>query len=287
MALTYGFCLGEQGSLTPSSEFAETFRALIGDGVCPFGSRFELTADDTMYLTIGTGFALVAGYWLKVDEATPIRVSPSHNNYDRYDAVVVRLTKSLRKVELLVAEGIPAGVPQEYSPLRTEDIYEIVLYNVFVGMGVSSIGLSKVEDVRTNTSLCGYVMPMDQVASGVIRVYEYLMGNGVDQKVQDILLEAQRIQKKAQAQIGVVENRVSQTLKSMEAAMSAASVSPLVGEISQLHEDLVPPDYLLCDGSTIPSKYSDLISLIGPTLPNIPLPDSRFKTWIYAGKPKS
>lgn len=286
MPTTYGFCLGEI-LYHDSSQFSEVFHSLVGDGICPFGGRFETTPQNTMSLTVNTGFALVAGRWLKVSEPTTITLSPANNHYDRYDAVVIRVDLKSREVKLLGIEGKPLAAPIKYQPIRGGDIYEIVLYNVFVGMGVTSIGSNNLEDVRRNTSLCGYIITLQDIASSVLKAYNYLVGEGIEDKVFEIEQRAQQIILNAQSSLNNFKDQGDQTIENIINLAKDAGVStPSVGDVSILYHPPTPTQaWLQCNGQATPPDYQELSTLLGGTLPDITPSDPRFKAWIYAGLP--
>lgn len=104
MSLSYGFCLGEDDTQYSSEQFSDAFRAAFGDGICPYGGQFLVSASDTMNVSLATGFALVGGRWVKSDETVSLPVQPSDNTFDRYDAVVLAADTAAKTVE---AQGCP------------------------------------------------------------------------------------------------------------------------------------------------------------------------------------
>lgn len=282
----YGFCLGVEGSETTSAEFSDVFHHLFGDGICPYGARFNIEAGGTtMRLTIGTGYAFVAGRWCKVTEATQLVVPVASNNYDRYDAVVLRANLASKEVELLVVQGRVAAIPDKYVPVRNDEVYELVLYNVFVGMGVTGIGQSNVEDVRRNEQLCGYVTTLQDVAGGVLKVYDYLVGNGITEKIDDVLLQAQNIMLSCTERAEAIVEKADNTVADITAAMDAASVNVAIGTVEYfLKAPSVASGWLLCDGSAVPSEYPALSALVDGVMPNIQSP-GRTTAYMYAGQP--
>ena len=41
MALTYGFCLGDENSQYDSKQFSEAFQSAFGDGITGYGGKFK------------------------------------------------------------------------------------------------------------------------------------------------------------------------------------------------------------------------------------------------------
>lgn len=274
MALTYGFCLGEEDSKTTSSEFSLAFQAAFGDGVCPYDGKFEVTSTDSMNVSINTGFALVQGRWIKSDEVESLVVQPSDNNFDRYDAVVIRVNIPEKSMNLVVVKGVATAFPIPYTPTRTGEIYEIVLCSILVRMGTTQILSTDITDTRSDESLCGFISTLSDIANDVIYVDQFL-DSGIDEQVSELENMAQQISSKA-----------DQTVQAIEQAMQQANVSKSVGEVEVLHDPPSPANaWLLCDGSAIPPEYTELYALLDGQLPNIAWSDERFKSYIYAGIP--
>lgn len=276
MALTYGFCLGVENSETTSSEFSLAFQAAFGDGVCPYGSKLQVSSMDSMQLSVGTGFALVQGRWFKSDEVEKVTIQPANNNFDRYDAVVLRVNIPEKSVSLVVVQGVATAFPKTYVPTRTNDIYEIVLCSVMVRMGTTQILAEDLTDTRSDSQLCGMISALSEIANQVIYVDNFI-ASGIDEEVARLEELAESIMDKA-----------DNTIEAIEQIMAQANVSTSVGEVQTMHGDPPSSSWLLCDGSNVPSSYPELMGLLSDgKLPNIQWADSRFKSYIYAGTPTS
>lgn len=273
MALSYGFCLGDENSLYTSRQFADAFHAVAGSGVTRYGGKFAVSATDTMQLALATGFALVAGRWVKSDSTQSLAVQPADNNFDRYDAVIIRADISKKDVTILVVKGEASAFPKPYTPVRSSSIYELVLCSIMVRMGASQIQAADLVDARSDAELCGFITPVDVVSNDIIYIDRFLR-SGIDEEVAALENEAQDIADDADRTIQVISG-----------AMVQANISKSVGEIEVLRTPPVASSWLLCDGSPIPPQYAVLSALVGGKMPALSTPHDRYQVWMYAGEP--
>ncbi len=274
MSLTYGFCLGDEGAQYNSQQFSSAFQSAFGDGVCPYGGMFDVTATDSMNISLATGFALVGGRWVKSDEVTALSIQPSDNNFDRYDAVVLQADMTTKTVETKVIMGKAEAFPKKYIPKRDNTIYEIVLCYITVRMGVSQIFAADIEDTRENVELCGIITQLSDIAESVLYVYEFLT-SGIDEAVDELRGYADSIIQKG-----------DDTVSAIEDAMQKAAISKPIGELETLRTQPEPHnEWLLCNGEPVPVEYPLLSTMLGGFLPTIKQNDERFSSWIYAGNP--
>ena len=179
-----------------------------------------------------------------------------------------------KSLSLVVVQGKASAFPSPYVPTRNSDLYEIVLCSILVRMGTTQILPEDLTDTRGDSSLCGIISPLSEVANQIIYVDQFLK-SGIDQEVD-------RLEKLAES----IMDKANDTIGSIEQIMNKANVSSRVGDVKTLHGDPPSPSWLLCDGSNVPSSYPELMRLLSDgKLPNIQWTDSRFKSYIYAGTP--
>lgn len=271
MALSCGFGLG---GTTTAEDFAGAFHALFGDGVTEYGTQFNLLING-FSVTLYSGYAMAAGYWLENDEPTQIMLGASGNRDDRTDALAVRVNYGERKAEVAVLRDIDAAaIRADQSLIRNSGEYSIILYLISVRRGVSTLTPADVEDVRGDTALCGHILPLSRIAGSVLYIYDFLT-SGIDERVDAIVAQSNALIAKAAAQILALEN----------AAEKAGGI-PEIGELTQRRRNPAPADeWVLCDGSTVPASYPALSAMLNRTLPDICTATDRYRTWIYGGVP--
>lgn len=274
MSLSYGFCLGEENSQYSAERFSLTFQAIVGDGICPYGGQFGVSATESMQVSLATGFALLAGRWFRSDEAISLTVQPADNHFDRYDAIVLRVELPEKSVSVSVVTGKATAVPQKYRPARTNDLYEIVLCHILVRMGSTQILPADLTDTRADKALCGMITQISDISEKVLRVYRFLE-SGIDERVDSLT-----------GQTGAIIQKGDDVIASIESAMAKANIAKTMGEIEILHKPPKPEkEWLLCDGKAIPEEYETLNKLLHGRLPNLVKEGSRFSPWIFTGSP--
>ena len=274
MSLSYGFCLGPEETEYDSQQFSEALHALVGNGICPHGSEFALTLGGGFRVSIGTGFALIHGRWLKNDSPYPLSIPPSGNNADRYDAIVAKIDYTAKRGSLTVLVGIsPEAVRENPSLIRNEREYCILLYFIRVRRGATSISASDVEDVRADAALCGRITPVREIAGDVLRIYQFLT-SGIDEEIARILGLAEKEIEKGQAAV-----------ERLEAAIRLRTGTEIGDVVVSLSRPAPALEWLLCGGGRVPSEYPALSELLDGRLPNIRHDDKRFQSYIYSGPP--
>lgn len=271
MGLTYGFCLGEAGAQYDSRQFSEAFHGLVGDGVCVYGGKFNLTVNG-FALTLASGFALACGRWLKSDEPIVLTAQPSSNTYDRYDAVAVTVEYATRKTTVgMLVDVDPAAIRQEPALIRNAKTYSVILYLIRVKRGTTNLYPGDVTDTRGDAALCGYIAPISAESANVLYINKFLT-SGIDEEVARMIGLSREAMEKA-----------DQAIANMDAAIQATSGND-VGEILISKN---PPSgsgpWLLCNGGTVPPQYTELSAILGGTLPTIVPADTRFQAYIYGG----
>ncbi len=261
MALTYGFCLGSDTTLYTAKQFSEAVHKAFGDGVCEWGKKFE-TSVNGLSLTVGTGFGLVAGHWVKNDEPLQISVQPGPSHTDRTDLLVLQADEKARTATLALLPGTaPDALPDEP--------YIVPLYSLHVQRGATSLLPDDLTDLRA------FVPPLSAVSADALRAYDFVSG-GIDREIARILGLSQQVVDKGSAAI-----------EHINAVMENKNAGPGIGELQTAHDHPLPVlQWLLCDGRPVPAAYPALSALLGGTLPHIIPDDSRFPTYIFAGKPQ-
>lgn len=273
MALSCGFGLGRT---TTAADFAGAFHALFGDGVTEYGTQFNLLING-FSVTLYSGYAMAAGYWLENDEPTQIMLGASGNRDDRTDALAVRVNYGERKAELTVLKDInTAAIKADPALIRDSNGYSIILYLISVRRGVSTLTPADVEDVRGDTALCGHIMPLSHIAGSVLYIYNFLT-SGIDDRVDAIVAQSNALIAKAAAEILALE----------QAAEKAGGI-PGIGELYMGRRNPTPAgEWMPCNGNPVPARFPALRALLEGTLPDICTTYDRYRTYIYGGEPQA
>ncbi|MFV2198469.1 hypothetical protein [Nocardiopsis sp. LOL_012] len=143
--------------LDTAETLARLFRQFAPSGVVPAGAgvsdptdpgdELEVTADGTGIITIGTGYALVGGYWYQATTPITRPVAANASGQERHDLVVVRADPQAGAASVLILPGTPgAGTPP--SPAREgAGVWDVVLAVVTVA-GNSAVVVPAGVDTR-------------------------------------------------------------------------------------------------------------------------------------------
>lgn len=175
MAITYGFYNAVKGSdgtydrVYNAEQISNMFEGLLTSGVYEsVGDAMIVKAKTGMTITVGEGRAVMSsGKWIKNDSLLQITLAAAHLTLSRYSAIVIRENKQSREITITEKAGAAATSPEK--PVMTNNyLYEEkCLAYVYVGAGATTISQMHIQDVRANTSLCGWVTGLvDQVDVG-------------------------------------------------------------------------------------------------------------------------
>ncbi len=148
-----------------ADEFAEYFGSVIGNGIFNGGTSLQVYADGTgQSVCVRPGRAWINGYYyalisdsMGTDKEIALEAADAAN--DRIDAVVLRLDTSVaaRRIALYVIKGTAAAVPTVPTPVRSGEIYDLVLAQVRVKANTLAIAAGSVTDKRLDAAVCGTV----------------------------------------------------------------------------------------------------------------------------------
>lgn len=152
----------EQGTydrVYKAEDIASYFSSFIGNGVYPNPSSNlqVVSANDAMKINIKTGKAWINGYYYENTEDITFRIDNADAQYDRIDAVIIRLDFLERTITAQIKKGTPAIQPVAQTLQRDEDAYELKVAEVYITKGVISISDADIKDTRQLSDVCGLV----------------------------------------------------------------------------------------------------------------------------------
>ena len=159
MANQYGLFWNSENSdrLYDADSFSEWLRKFFTTGV--FNGDLFAQADSGMNVIVNTGYANINGKVRFFDTAESITISPASGSYPRIDTIVVERNDTNREITIEYVTGDYNGQnPSPTAPVRTANIYQIVLAQIYVGVGVTEITQANITDTRADTTLCGWVV---------------------------------------------------------------------------------------------------------------------------------
>lgn len=142
--------------LYDADAFSEWLRKFFTNGV--FANELQVNASSGMGVTVGTGYVNINGKVRLFNTATSLTLATAGSTYPRIDTIVVECNYTDRKITLKAVTGAYSGdTPTATAPVRTAMAYQLVLAEIYVAAGATSITQSNITDKRTDTSVCGIV----------------------------------------------------------------------------------------------------------------------------------
>lgn len=141
----------------------------VGDGL-------SVSANNNMTVTVGTGGCHIEGAMMCNTAAVNLELEAADVSLNRIDRIVARLnlSTSVRSITLEVKTGTAATNPLP-KPVCEPNYFEIVLADVYVKNGTTSIGTANITDQRLNSALCGFVVaaiPTNVDTTGLFDQYQ-------------------------------------------------------------------------------------------------------------------
>lgn len=137
-----------------ASDVAEFLSKYFTNGV--FNDTLLVTSNDNMTVSVATGDANINGYSYKNTESLVLDIDESDSELNRIDSVIVRLDLTNRQITTMILQGSYASEPSQPSIVRTGNIYDLRIANIYVGAGATRITSENITDTRLGTE-CGNV----------------------------------------------------------------------------------------------------------------------------------
>lgn len=157
MADQYGLFWNSVDSdrLYDADSFAEWLRKFFTTGV--FDGELQVTSAGGMDVSVSSGYANINGKVRFFDSATKLTLATAGATYPRIDTIVVERNDTDRKITIKAITGTYSANPTATAPVRANNVYQIVLAQIYVAAGATSITQAAITDTRMDTSLCGIV----------------------------------------------------------------------------------------------------------------------------------
>lgn len=141
-----------------AQSFEKWLKKFFTSGV--FEGDLQVLASSGMTVQVQTGYSNVNGKVGLFESATNVTLSAANSRYPRIDTIIIERNDVDRVIQIDKVTGAYTGEnPQPTAPIwdETQGIYQLVLAQIYVAAGVSSITQSDITDKRTDTTVCGYI----------------------------------------------------------------------------------------------------------------------------------
>lgn len=125
-----------------------------------FEGDLQVRESSGMTVAIQPGYCNLFGKVGLYEVVNGITLDAANSRYPRIDTIVVERNDTDRIISLKKVTGTYSGDnPQPTARVwdETQGIYQLVLAQIYVGAGVSSITQANITDKRADSSVCGYI----------------------------------------------------------------------------------------------------------------------------------
>jgi hypothetical protein len=139
-----------------ANDYSENLAVVISNGVLrSTGDDLKVTASG-MRATVAAGRAWINGHWYLNDSPVTLAAVTAPIGGKRWDRVFLRLNNEVsdRRIYITYVKGTESNSPVKPTPMRTENVYDLVLADIYVDTNATSV---TVTDTRADASLCGWV----------------------------------------------------------------------------------------------------------------------------------
>lgn len=157
MADQYGLFWNSVDSdrLYDADSFAEWLRKFFTTGV--FDGELQVTSGGGMDVSVSSGYANINGKVRFFDSATKLTLATAGATYPRIDTIVVERNDTDRQITIKAITGTYSANPTAPAPVRANNVYQIVLAQIYVAAGATAITQANITDTRSDNSICGIV----------------------------------------------------------------------------------------------------------------------------------
>lgn len=139
-----------------ANDYCDNLAVVISNGVLRSTEDDLKVTASGMVATVAAGRAWINGHYYLNDSPHSFAAVSAPIGGARWDRVFLRLNKevSTRSISLVYVQGEEANTPVKPTPTRTDDIFDLVLADIYVGTNATSV---TVTDTRADADLCGWV----------------------------------------------------------------------------------------------------------------------------------
>lgn len=123
-----------------------------------FQNQLQVTANDDMTVTVGSGYCNVKGKVKHFLSDTTFDLETASGTLNRIDNVILRRDDTKRDIYLMIEKGGNAQTPAAPEITRSGAIYDLKLAEIYVAAGTITITQTEITDTRMNEDVCGWVV---------------------------------------------------------------------------------------------------------------------------------
>ena len=141
--------------LYDADSFEKWIKKFFTTGV--FSGDLEVTAGAGMSVSMAPGYVNINGKIKLFEDDTDFTLSMADGTNPRIDTVVIERNDDNREIAAKIVTGTPAAEPTPTAPVRTTTIYQLVVAQIYVAAGATSITDANITRKVDDNSVCGVV----------------------------------------------------------------------------------------------------------------------------------
>lgn len=139
-----------------ADSFEHWLKKFFTSGV--FTGNCAVSATSGMGVQMSEGYCNVDGKVRFFEAPVSFTLATANNAYDRIDTIVIERNDTDRDITAKVVTGTASASPTPKAPVRANGVYQLVVAQIRVTAGATSITDADITDKRMDTSVCGYVV---------------------------------------------------------------------------------------------------------------------------------
>lgn len=141
-----------------AEDWAAYFEQFIRDGVFySDANRLKVVKNEEMKVKVNTGAGFIKGRMYLLEQEKIITLDAADGVLDRIDRIVLRCDYINRLMTVEKKQGSYSETPLAPELVRSADLYELALADIYIAAGAIEISAANITDQRLNNSLCGIV----------------------------------------------------------------------------------------------------------------------------------
>ena len=149
-----------------AEDWADYFSSFIENGIfLTKNGRLGVnpSVSDEMNIFLQPGRAFINGYRYENEAPLRIDLQPADSLKNRIDSIVLQWKLSDRNIKAKVRSSELAENPVPVTPTRTKEIYELILFEIFIPKGSKTTSFANIKDKRFDKNLCGIITSVGQL----------------------------------------------------------------------------------------------------------------------------
>lgn len=147
---------GEYDRKYNANDYSDNLAVIISNGVRRSAADDLRVTASGMVCTVAAGRAWINGKYYYNDAPKSFAAVSAPAGGGRWDRIMLRLDNdvSARSIALRYVQGVASNSPVLPAPVRSGNVFELVLADIYVGTNATSVS---VVDRRADADLCGWV----------------------------------------------------------------------------------------------------------------------------------